>query len=205
MPSSITLRGSIEAGSERPREGMLVGAPTVPGGRGLLLYGSPTAGLDTTSAILSTLDSRFVLYQRLKAGEGRTDGYRMVDLDEFVRADEAGELLHAYSRYGALYGVDRAGLASMLEDVVVPIVHVGQLDGIQGIRAAAPGLAWTTVCLWCSRGEASRRLRDRIDPQAVDRLKAWDEASAELAAAGADAFDLIINTAATTPEQAPRK
>ncbi|MGW7687024.1 hypothetical protein ACWGID_40160 [Kribbella sp. NPDC054772] len=181
-----------------------MGAPEVSSGRGLLLFGPPTGGLDTITAILPALDSRFVLHQRVKVGNGQSDGYRIVDLDEFVRAEEADEFIHTYSRYGALYGIDRASLVDVCTDTAVPIVHVGQLDALDAIRAATPNVSWTSVCLWCSRAEAALRLCNRADPDPMTRLQAWDEAAAELLTAGADTFDMTVNTATLPPELTAR-
>ncbi len=48
---------------------------------GVILYGPPSAGKDTVSAELSHLNPAFTLFQRLKAGPGRTTGYRLTTAD----------------------------------------------------------------------------------------------------------------------------
>lgn len=46
----------------------------------VMLYGPPAAGKDTVTEALIRLDRSYRLYQRLKVGAGRTDGYRMTTL-----------------------------------------------------------------------------------------------------------------------------
>lgn len=174
----------------------------MPAGRGLVLYGPPAAGLDTVTEALSVLDPRFTLYQRLKVGDGRTAGYRIIDLDEFARADDAGELLHAYSRYGALYGIDRSLLSTMLQDDLVPVVHLVRVDGVLALLEAGFPAKWTIVCLWCALKETEQRLTARSDPRAEERTAAWAETLADLHDVGLDLFDLTINTGTVEPEQA---
>ncbi|KPC90472.1 hypothetical protein [Streptomyces albidoflavus] len=45
--------------------------------QGILLYGPPAAGKDTTTAALTELDEQYASFTRLKIGTGKTKGYRM--------------------------------------------------------------------------------------------------------------------------------
>ncbi|MEV3922592.1 hypothetical protein [Actinomadura coerulea] len=57
-------------------------------GQGVILYGPPTSGKDTTTAALTRQDERYVLLRKLKYGTGRSSGYRQVtraELDDLRR------------------------------------------------------------------------------------------------------------------------
>ncbi len=125
--------------------------------RGIILYGPPASGKDTVTAALRVLDSRYVLFPRLKAGPGRTGGYRMTTpqhLDELYRA---GAIVWENERYGARYAIDLPELAARLGQHV-PVVHLGQVPAIKAVQAATADAHWLLVYLWCPRDEATRRL-----------------------------------------------
>jgi hypothetical protein len=110
-------------------------------------------------------------------------------------------MLYVNSRYDALYGVDRAGLADLLDDELVPVVHLGQIDGLRAVLSAGLPVTWTVVCLWCPREETERRLADRGDEQTQERLKAWDETLADLHGADPGLFDLSLSTTRLSPHE----
>lgn len=142
---------------------------------GVLLYGGPAVGKDTVTTALSGLDSRFRLFQRLKAGPGRTAGYRMADLEEIARLRQAGEVLWENERYSAVYVVDRPELKRVLADGYFPVVHLGQQAAVEAIQAAAPTVRWAVVELWCPRPIAAARIEARGTGDTADRLRAWAE------------------------------
>lgn len=80
---------------------------TTPPVHGMILYGPPAAGKDTITAALRQLDPRYVLFQRIKAGPGRSTGYRMADADALDALRAAGDVIYEHQRYGATYVIDR--------------------------------------------------------------------------------------------------
>jgi guanylate kinase len=165
--------------------------------RTLVLYGPPAAGKDTITTALAALDNRYRLYERLKVGGGRTEGYRIVDRQCVEQLRRDGQLLWENYRYGALYAVERDSLLRMLPECI-PVVHLGQPEAIDAIRAALPESQWTCVHLWCPREVAAERLAKRGTGDVDERLRAWDE-TAPLARA-----DLFIDTATTSAAHAAR-
>lgn len=165
--------------------------------RALFLYGPPAAGKDTVTAALANLDTRYRLYERLKVGDGRTEGYRVVDQWRVEQLRQDGLLLWENYRYGALYAVERNSLMRMLP-ACIPVVHLGQPEAIDAINAGLPGLQWTSVYLWCPRAVAAQRLATRGTGDMDERLNAWDE-TVPLTRA-----DLVVNTAATSAAHAAR-
>ncbi|MFI5491271.1 UTRA domain-containing protein [Actinoplanes sp. NPDC051859] len=165
--------------------------------RGVILYGPPASGKDTVTAALRTLDPTFTLFARLKAGPGRTHGYRMIDDSELERIRHSGEIIWANERYGATYVVDRGALADSLVRGV-PVLHLGQVEAIAEVLAATPGTRWTTVSLRCPREVGEARIAARATGDLPARMIAWDRTEPLPNA------DLVIDTALTTPGEAAR-
>src|SRR5690242_16005293 len=115
--------------------------------RGILLYGPPASGKDTITDQLCRLDERFMPFRRLKVGGGRTNGYRLTTHDALEALQARGDLLYTNSRYGATYAVDRAEITTITERDRVPILHLGQIAGINAVKDGYP-LPWLTVGLW---------------------------------------------------------
>jgi guanylate kinase len=172
--------------------------------RGLILYGPPASGKDSITAELSRQDTRFVLFTKLKAGNGRTAGYRHISPDDLEALGDAGRLVVESHRYGNRYAVDRDELDALTEADRIPVVHMGNLADLRRLRSAVP-LLWTCVLLWIPREVCAQRSEDRGDADSPRRLRAWDETYADLQAAQADSpFDLTIHTDQTDPEEAAR-
>lgn len=161
--------------------------------QGVILYGPPASGKDTITAELSLLDPRFELFQRLKAGPGRTSGYRITTSQHLKDLSESGEILYSNARYGAVYGVDRGGLDAMVSAGRVPVLHLGQVAGITALREYP--VSWTTVLLWCSRETARERCERRGGNDVNARLGVWDETLADLLAIDGSAWSMIVDTA----------
>jgi guanylate kinase len=173
--------------------------------RGLLLYGPPASGKDSITAELSRQDARFELFTKLKAGNGRSAGYRQVSPDDLKALSDAGRLVVETHRYGNRYAVDRDELDALTEAGRIPVVHMGNLPDLRRLRTAIP-LIWTSVLLWIPREVCAQRSENRGDPDSPRRLRAWDETNTDLQAAQEGSpFDLIIHTDQTDPEEAARR
>jgi guanylate kinase len=170
--------------------------------RAVTIYGPPASGKDAVTAELLKLDRRYVAYQRLKVGGGRTRGYRLVTAEQFRQLEAAGEILYSNSRYGNVYGVDRASLASVAEADGVPVLHLGQVDALTAVEAFPA--AWVRVLLWCPRAVTAQRSAARLDADSDARLVAWDETQRDLAQHPHAAFDLAIRTDRVAPPEAAR-
>ncbi|MEH1013668.1 kinase [Micromonospora sp. CPCC 206060] len=162
--------------------------------RGVILYGPPAAGKDTVTSVLQQLDGRFALFQRLKAGAGRCDGYRMTSHAELSRLRDQGDLIWENQRYESVYAVDRSGLSALLAEKV-PVLHLGQIAAIDAVKQATPDTDWLVVGLWCPRDIAERRVIDRNTGDAAQRMRAWDETERPGGA------NLMFDTARTSAEQ----
>lgn len=163
--------------------------------RGVILYGPPAAGKDTITEALHRLDPRFGLFRRLKAGAGKTAGYRMTTTAALGELSESGDLIWENSRYGAVYAVDRPGLLDHLA-AGCPVLHLGQAEAIDAVIKATPDANWTVVYVWCPRDIAAKRLTARNPEDIEDRLQAWDQT------VPVESADLTINTAHAAPDAA---
>ncbi|MEU1751982.1 kinase [Micromonospora matsumotoense] len=159
---------------------------------GVILYGPPAAGKDTVTRELVNLGGRVALFQRLKAGAGRTVGYRMVSHERFNELRKQGELIWENRRYGSVYGIDRSVLLS-LADHSVPVLHLGQVAAIDAVKAATPSIRWIVVYLWCPRDIAEARIVARKTGDVGERLAAWDETEP------LESADVDVNTAQNEP------
>ncbi|WHM41126.1 guanylate kinase [Streptomyces sp. BPTC-684] len=165
----------------------------------VVLYGPPAAGKDTVTQALTELDPRYALFQRLKAGPGRTTGYRLTTLQHIEDLSDAGELLYRNARYNAHYAIDRGGVSALVEADRIPVLHMGQVAGVSAVSALP--LDWVKVLLWSPRHVTEQRSRDRGDQDVEARLKAWDETRQDLLSHTDEAWSLIIETDQTTPAE----
>ena len=104
---------------------------------GVILYGSPASGKDTITAELVKFSEKFVLLPRLKSGPGRTIGYRIVSEGDIADLRSRGEIIYENRRYGSTYALDRGTVVRALTESV-PILHLGQLAGIEALRKSFP-------------------------------------------------------------------
>jgi guanylate kinase len=148
---------------------------------------------------LSDLDAGYEYFPRLKAGPGRQDGYRMTTDARLDRLRLDDEVIWENLRYGSRYVIDRTHLLARLGSGRIPIIHLGQPDGVAAlIRDPRLAARWTVAALWCPRAVAERRLIDRGSPDLSARLEAWDETPPLPEA------DLTIDTSQTSPSDAAR-
>ncbi|MGA5823540.1 HAD-IA family hydrolase [Kitasatospora sp. NPDC094028] len=168
--------------------------------RGVLLYGPPATGKDTITQALNRLDPTFRLFSRLKAGPGRSTGYRMATQEQLEELRRVGSVVYENARYDSTYVTDRPGLDDAFE-TGVPVMHLGQVDGV---RAVLSGYAagWLTVLLWCPREVTEARSIGRGDADTPARLAAWDATQVDLKTNPDFRFDVVIRTDAISPEQA---
>lgn len=162
--------------------------------RAVLLYGPPGAGKDTVTTALTHLDSAYQLAQRLKAGPGRTQGYRMTTIETIDALTAAGAVLWRNDRYSSTYATDRPHLDHMIGASLIPVLHLGQPDAIAAVTTAAPDVSWTVVELWCPRDVAIERITARGTGDVDERIAAYDQTPPLTAAT------LRISTVAFGPE-----
>ena len=161
-------------------------------GLGVLLYGPPAVGKDTLTRQLETLDSRYVAFPRLKAGQGRVTGYRMTTVEQLDALDQAGRLLYRNRRYGSDYAVDRAELDRLLGGGRWPVVHLGQVAGVDALSRIP--VRWVLVLLWCARETTLARCEARGDTDVAARMQAWDETLADLDTAVGRDWSVTLKT-----------
>lgn len=140
--------------------------------RGVILYGPPASGKDTITRELRQLDPAYIQFPRIKAGPGRTTGYRMTTPADIQRLRERGEVIWENSRYESVYVVDRPELLRLLGDQV-PVVHLGQLEAVGAITKAVPDASWLTVYVHAPRDVAAARIAARRTGDDASRLRAW--------------------------------
>ncbi|MBP0453970.1 HAD-IA family hydrolase [Kitasatospora sp. RG8] len=171
-----------------------------PAVRGVILYGPPAAGKDTVTSALTSLDPTYSLFSRVKVGPGRSAGYRMGTPEQLQELRASGAVVYENARYDSTYVTDRPGLDAAAA-AGVPVMHLGQVDGVRVVLDSYPG-RWLTVLLWCPRETTAARSARRGDVDTPARLAAWDATRADLAANSGFAFDLTIRTDEVVPEAA---
>jgi guanylate kinase len=142
--------------------------------RGVILYGPPASGKSSITRLLEE-SGQFSLLQRLKVGGGRSDEYRMITTEHLALLRKAGQVVWENTRYGATYVVDREGLEGALTGTTVPVLHLGQIDGVEAVTVACRPEAWLVVELWADLLETESRLVRRGGVDVQERLRAWAE------------------------------
>lgn len=160
-----------------------------------MLYGAPATGKDTITAALTRRNPRYRLFERLKSGPGRTTGYRMTNDEEITRLIEADQVIWTNERYGARYVIDRPGLSQLFADDFIPVVHAGQPEVIDAVKAAMPQVNWTIVQLVTDLATATARIVDRDTGDSAERLAA-SMATPRITATA------TLDTARLTPDEA---
>ncbi|GGR45864.1 phosphotransferase-like protein [Streptomyces netropsis] len=170
--------------------------------QGVILYGPPAAGKDTVTAALAEMSPTYAQFARLKVGTGKSAGYRMGTTEQLRELEAAGAVVYANRRYGNTYVVDAPGLADAFVSGV-PVVHLGQVDGIRALVDGYPA-SWAVVLLWCPREATAERSVGRGDCDTTARLLAWDATREDLDAHPETAWDLTVDTTAASPQEAAR-
>ncbi|MGC4953864.1 guanylate kinase [Actinomadura citrea] len=169
--------------------------------QGVILYGPPTSGKDTTTTALTHQDNRYALLRKLKCGAGRSTGYRQVSRAELDDLRSAGRLVVETHRYGNVYAVDRNDIAALVEEGRIPIVHIGNVADLERLQVGAP-LDWMSVLLWIPRSVCAERSPHRGDVDTPKRLEAWDETYRDVqTVADRPVFDLVIRTDQAGPAE----
>ncbi|MFB4285061.1 guanylate kinase [Nonomuraea sp. MTCD27] len=165
---------------------------------GIVLYGPPASGKTTVTTALAQLDPRFTLVRKLKSGNRRGTEYDFVSAEELAALRAAGRLLVESHRYGNTYAIDREQVDRLNAAGRVPVVHLGDISGIRQLVQVSP---WFVVLLWTPREVCERRSRERGDHDTTKRLRAWDEALADLSVNGDGLFARRIRSDQATPEE----
>ncbi|MFG2394591.1 guanylate kinase [Streptomyces lavendulae] len=170
--------------------------------RGVVLYGPPAAGKDTVTTALAELSPAYAQFARLKVGTGKSAGYRMGTAEQLRELEAAGAVVYANSRYGNTYVIDMPSLDDSFA-AGVPVVHLGQIDGIRALIDGYPA-SWSVVLLWCSREATTARCVGRGDSDTTARLTAWDATREDLEAHPETVWDLTVDTTMASPQEAAR-
>ena len=170
--------------------------------QGVILYGPPAAGKDTVTTALTELNSKYAQFARLKVGTGKSAGYRMGTAEQLRELEAAGDVVYANARYGNTYVIDRPGVGAAFA-AGVPVVHLGQVDGIRALVGGYPA-DWTMVLLWCPREVTAQRSAGRGDSDTTARLAAWEATREDVDAHPDMTWDLTVDTATASPQDAAR-
>ncbi|MER7223241.1 guanylate kinase [Streptomyces rubradiris] len=152
------------------------------------------------SAEFSRLRPAFTLFQRLKAGPGRSTSYRLTTAEHIENLARSGELLYRNARYGAEYAIDRGEVSALLAAGRIPVLHMGQVAGARAVEVFPTH--WVKVLLWCPEETTRARCSRRGDKDVDARLKVWHETRQDLLNHAGEPWSLVIRTDQVTAAQA---
>jgi guanylate kinase len=159
---------------------------------GLILYGPPGSGKDTVTSALLALSDQYSLFRRLKLDAPDQGTYRSISQQDLDHLRRRGALLYLNRRYGSTYAVDREMLDLTTASGKLPVLHLGQLAGIQAVSRYP--LQWFTVLLWCPRNVTQQRVLTRGSTDIAQRLQAWDETLEDLTEHPLESFNRFVRT-----------
>lgn len=140
------------------------------GGQIVVLFGAPTVGKDTVSAVLAARSPKYEHFIKHKRGAGTRHGYTLVSDEQLAQLRDAGRIVSEVDRYGSTYAIDRARLAESLDAGRRVLIHSAEPSEALALVALGARL----ILLECSRTTAEERLRRR-DPETVEqRLRVFD-------------------------------
>ncbi|MEU3521164.1 guanylate kinase [Streptomyces sp. NPDC006654] len=122
--------------------------------------------------------------------------------EQLLALEAAGDVVYANRRYGNVYAIDRPGLAAAFA-AGVPVVHLGQVDGIRAVVDGYPAV-WSTALLWCPKEVTAHQSGARGDGDTAARLAAWEATREDLDAHPDMVWDLTVDTAVMSPEESAR-
>lgn len=170
--------------------------------QGVILYGPPASGKDTVTSALTEMNPRYAQFARLKVGTGKSAGYRMGTAEQLHELEAAGDVVYANARYGNTYVIDWPGVDAAFASGV-PVVHLGQIDGIRALVDGYPA-DWSVVLLWCPREVTGKRSAGRGDSDTAARLAAWDATREDLDAHPGATWNLTVDTTEAAPQDSAR-
>jgi guanylate kinase len=165
--------------------------------RGVILYGAPATGKDTVTRALTGSNPSYAHFERLKAGPGRTTGYRMISMEQ-ATSMPATAVLWANRRYGAIYLVDLPGLQQIWQQGQIPVVHLGQPEAVEAVVERTPAASWLVVELHCDLEVLRERIRQRGTGDDDQRV------AAVLSTPRLRSVDISIDTGTVNPVEAAR-
>lgn len=165
----------------------------------ILLVGPPASGKDTITAALEQIDDRYVYFEKLKVGSGRTNGYRMTESAALDAMLSRGEIALLTSRYSSRYAVDYREITRLTEAGRTPVIHIGRIHDLLELRSNIRSQHMLTVLLKLPRDVAIERICARGTGDEKSRIAAYDEDVAQARAIGEspDIFEVVIDTAQT--------
>ncbi|WP_301851121.1 kinase [Rhodococcus pyridinivorans] len=99
----------------------------------------------------------------------------MTTIEAIDDLDAAGKIVWRNSRYDAVYATDLPHLEELLDAGYVPVLHLGQPEGIDALTRSAPSITWILVELWCPRDVAVERIVARATGDTEARIAAYDQ------------------------------
>lgn len=141
-----------------------------------MLFGAPTVGKDTVTAILVSRDERFEHFVKHKHGQGSRHGYTMVTAAQLKALRNDGRIVSEVDRYGSTYAIELQRLEGAVADGRVTLVHSAEVAE----AAALHQLGADIVVLECSRETAEERLEQRNADTVNERLQVWDLVSSKI-------------------------
>lgn len=106
----------------------------------IVFSGMPASGKDTITKMLCEEEGSkfvaFIKHRSYKSENEKKDTYINITEKEFIVKEERGDFLQSHSRYDRNYGIDRASLRMILDENMIPIIHIGRIDNYYKFKNA---------------------------------------------------------------------
>lgn len=138
----------------------------------IVFSGMPASGKDTITGRLNQINPGIVYFKKYRAigpKDKLKDTYFNVSVEEFEKMIEQEAFIQYHGRYSRYYGIAKSTLIELLNEDIVPIIHIGRIENyytfIKNLKEFEKQnnleINVIHIQLWEEKNELERRIKKR--------------------------------------------